>query len=381
MKFSITRENLQEGLAAVASSIPTRTTLPVLSNLLLETEDGGIRLSGTDLDTSVSIRVPAEVEEAGAITAPAKKLQEIAREMPPAPVSIAAQGDTITISSGRSRFKLNGLPKDEFPAFPIVPFGEANASDGSDSADLAWKLTGKELQELISHVAFAVSTEETRPILNGVLWQLTADEMRMVATNGHRLAKMILPRDGGGGATGDLIVHPRALQQVQKLFGPDVEVEIARSENHLGFRGNGVQIFTRLIEGPYPNYDQVIPKDNDKSLVADKVALNAAIRRMAIVASDQTHRIRMSLGGPMMKFSVQTPDLGEAAEELPVEYEGEPLEIGFNANYLLELLRYMPTDEVRMSFRAPERAATMEPVGNEDTPEFLCLVMPLRLLD
>lgn len=158
-------------------------------------------------------------------------------------------------------------------------------------------------------------------------------------------------------------------------------MEIARSENHLGFRGGSVQIFTRLIEGPYPNYEQVIPKDNDKVLIAEKTALTGAIRRMAIVASDQTHRIRMSVGGPMMKFSVQTPDLGEGSEELPVEYNGDPLEIGFNANYLLELLRYMPTSEVKLSFKAPERAATMEPLGNEDAPDFLCLVMPLRLLD
>jgi DNA polymerase III subunit beta len=139
-------------------------------------------------------------------------------------------------------------------------------------------------------------------------------------------------------------------------------------------------VYTRLIEGPYPNYEQVIPKDNDKLLVADKGALTAAVRRMAIVASDQTHRIRMSLGGPMLRFSVETPDLGAANEEMPVEYDGEPLEIGFNAQYLLELLRYMPTDEVRMSFKAPERAATIQPVGNEDTPDYLCLVMPLRLL-
>jgi DNA polymerase III subunit beta len=378
MKFTITREKLQEGLAAVGGSIPTRTTLPVLSNLLIEAEEGGVRLSGTDLDTAVSVRVPAEVEEHGAITAPARKLQEIARELPPSPVSMATQGDAITITGGRSRFRLNGLPKDEFPAFPSVPF------DGS------WKLTGSELQQLITHVSFAVSTEETRPILNGVLWELREEEMRMVATNGHRLAKMSLPRKGGAdGSTGDLIVHPRALMQVQKLFGPDAEVEIARSENHLGFRGgsagggdpHAVQIFTRLIEGPYPNYEQVIPKDNDKTLIAEKTALTGAIRRMAIVASDQTHRIRLSLGGPSMKFSVQTPDLGEAAEELEVEYDGDPIEIGFNANYLLELLRYMPTDEVRMSFKAPERAATMQPIGNEDTPDFLCLVMPLRLLD
>jgi DNA polymerase III subunit beta len=368
MKFTITRENLQEGLAAVGGSIPTRTTLPILSNLLVETEEGGVRVSGTDLDTAVSVHVPAEVQEPGAITAPARKLQEIARELPPAPADVATQGDGLTITSGKTRFRLNGLPKDEFPAFPSVPFQES------------WTLTGKHLNQLISHVSFAVSTEETRPILNGVLWELRESEMRMVATNGHRLAKMTLPREGGSG-TGDLIVHPRALGQVQKLFSHDEEVQVGRSDNHLGFRGRGVLIFTRLIEGPYPNYDQVIPKDNDKSLVAEKAALTAAIRRMAIVASDQTHRIKMALGGSVLKFSVQTPDLGEAAEELSVEYQGDPLEIGFNANYLLELLRYMPSAEVKMTFRAPERAATMEPIGNEDTPDFLCLVMPLRLLD
>jgi len=381
MKFTITRENLLEGLAAVAGSVPTRTTLPVLSNLLVEASEGSVQLSGTDLDTAVSVRVPAEVEEAGAITAPARKLQEIARELAPAPVQIVTQGDAITIASSRSRFRLNGLPKDEFPVFPSVSF---DVGEGGQ----AWKLTGAELHQLISHVSFAVSTEETRPILNGVLWQLSDGEMRMVATNGHRLAKMTLPREGtASSAVGDLIVPPKALQQVEKLFGRDETVEIARSENHLGFRsapndsGRGVRIYTRLIEGPYPNYEQVIPKDNDKTLIADKAALTAAIRRMAVVASDQTHRIRLSLGGPMLKFSVQTPDLGEATEELPVEYEGDPLEIGFNASYLLELLRYMPTDEVRLSFKAPERAATMQPIGNEDTPDFLCLVMPLRLLD
>jgi DNA polymerase-3 subunit beta len=370
MRFTITRENLQQGLGAVAGSIPSRTTLPVLSNILIEAEDGAVRMSGTDLDTAVSVRVAADVAEAGAITAPAKKLQEIARELPGA-VEFNTQGDAIQITSGRTRYRLNGLPKDEFPAFPNVDFAES------------WRVTGESLQQLISSVSFAASTEETRPILNGVLWQLGEGEMRMVATNGHRLAKMTLPVETtgtDGTPAGDFIVHPKALAQVQRLFRKDDTVEVGRSENHIGFRGTDVQIFTRLIEGPYPNYEQVIPRDNDKHMVADKGALQAAVRRMAIVASDQTHRIRLSLGGPMLRFAVETPDVGTATEELPVEFDGEPLEIGFNAQYLLELLRYMPTDEVKMSFKAPERAATMMPIGNEDTPDYLCLVMPLRLL-
>jgi DNA polymerase III subunit beta len=372
MKFTITRENLQRGLTSVAATVPTRTTLPVLSNILLEADGEGLRVSATDLDTSVAVQVAADVEEPGAITAPAKKLQEIARELPPDRIEISTKGEAISIVCGRSRFRLNGLSREEFPAFPAVPF------------DQGWRIRGSELQEMIARVSFAVSTEETRPILNGVLWQLQDGEMRMVATNGHRLAKMVAPLgadSGSGGEGNDLIVHPRALSQVERLFDPEKPIEVARSENHLGFRGDGVAVFTRLIEGPYPNYEQVIPKDNDKSMIADRAALTAAVRRMAIVASDQTHRVRLSLGGPNVRFAVETPDLGDAHEELPVEYEGEPLEIGFNATYILELLKYMPTDEVRMSFKAPERAATMQPVGNEDTPDLLCLVMPLRLLD
>jgi len=164
-------------------------------------------------------------------------------------------------------------------------------------------------------------------------------------------------------------------------FPADEELEIARGENHLGFRSPFTAVFTRLIEGPYPNYDQVIPKDNDRVAIADKIALTSALKRMSVIASDQTHRIRLSFNAGMLKFSVQTPDLGEATDELAVRYNGDPLDIGFNASYLLEILRYIPTEEVRLTFKAPERAATVEPESWNDSASFLCLVMPLRLVD
>jgi len=165
------------------------------------------------------------------------------------------------------------------------------------------------------------------------------------------------------------------------LFGPDEEIEIAQSENHLGFRSPSTQVFTRLIEGPYPNYEQVIPRENDKNLTTDKAGLSSALRRMSIVASDQTHRVRLAMSSGSLKLSVQTPDLGEAQEEVTVTYDGSPLEIGFNAAYLLEVLKYMPTDEVTLTFKAPERAVTCEPVGWDDPASFMALVMPLRLVD
>jgi DNA polymerase-3 subunit beta len=371
MKFTITREQLSEGVSAVSAAVPTKTTLPVLANILLEATKDGLRLSGTDLDIAVGTMVPASVDQEGAITLPARKLQELVRELPSAGIRFTTQGEQrVTIECGRSKFKLLGLPREEFPAFPQVTFDKSS------------KTTARDLQKLVAHVAFAASTEESRPILNGVLWQLTADRMRMVATNGHRLAKMEVPlQSGAASQPAELIVPPKALDQLRKLFSPDDEIEIGRSENHLGFRSASTVVYTRLIEGPYPNYEQVIPRENDKTATAEKAALMAALRRMSIVASEQTHRIRMSFGDGACRLSVTTPDLGEAQEEITVSYEGEPIDIGFNANYLLEVLKYIPTDEVRMTFKAPERAATVEPVGWDDPAAYLTLVMPLRLLD
>ena len=361
---------MQEGLTAVTASIPAKTTLPVLANILVETTERGIRLSGTDLDIAVSTEVTADIETPGAITIPAKKLSEIARELPPAPVKIGAIGEQrITLECGRSRFKLLGLPRDEFPTFPQVRFQDS------------WRVRSGDLQKLISHTSFAVSTEESRPILNGVLWELRVDRMRMVATNGHRLTRMDLPVAGGNSLGGDLIVPPKALDQVRRLFPAEEELEIAQGDNHLGFRSPFTSVFTRLIEGPYPNYEQVIPRDNDRVAISDKVALISALKRMSVIASDQTHRIRLSFNAALLRFSVQTPDLGEAQDELPIRFTGDPIDIGFNANYLLEILRYIPTDEVRLTLKAPERAVTVEPENWSDPASYLCLVMPLRLMD
>jgi DNA polymerase-3 subunit beta len=367
MKLSITREKLQKGLGAVSATIPARTTLPVLSNILLRADENSVQLCGTDLDISVQVTIDAEVEAEGAVTVPAKKFSEITRELEDAPVHLIADQDQIRIECGRSRFKLYGLPEGEFPTFPEVDFSES------------WKMSAEALQELISHTSFAASTEESRPILNGVLWQLRPESTTMVATNGHRLAMMTKDLPEAGAPEADLIVPPKALGQVERLFDAGEQLEIARSANHLAFRSDRRAVFTRLIEGPYPNFDQVIPKDNDKEVVASRAGLESAIRRMAVVASDQTHRVRLLFEPGAVKFRVQTPDLGEAEDELAVDYEGESLEIGFNANYLLEVMRNISDDDVKLTFKAPERAATLQPA--EDGSDYLCLVMPLRLLD
>lgn len=371
MKFTITRQNLHQALSAVSASIPSKTTLPVLSNILFEAREDGVRMSGTDLDVGVRIRVPAEVSEMGTLTAPGRKLQEIARELADQPVQVSSRGDQFELICGRSQFKLNGLPAADFPTLPEVPF------------DGGWSATGKDLLALIKRTAFAVSTEESRPVLNGVLWELRDGEMRMVATNGHRLAKMTIGAGPSLETTTQLIVPPAALGHVQRLFAEEDTVQVARAGNHLGFVSDGTEVYTRLIEGTYPNYEQVIPKDNDRFATVERGALESAVRRVAAVASDQTHRIRMQFENGRVELNVLTPDLGEAHDEIEVSYDGEPLTIGFNANYLLEVLRYVGTEEVRLGFKAPERAATVQPVipEGEQEVDYLCLVMPLRLVD
>ena len=371
MNCLITRQNLHKGLAAVSASIPTKTTLPVLSNILFEAGQDGISMSGTDLDVAVRVWVPAEVKEQGSITAPGKKLQEIVRELAEQPVELSTRGDQIELRCGKSHFKLNGLPSDSFPTLPEVDFEQG------------WSVKGGDLHGLIKKTAFAVSSEESRPILNGVLWELRDGHMRMVATNGHRLARNGVSAGSTTAPSEDFIVPPIALQQVQRLFDGKETLEVAKSGNHLGFRADGTEVYTRLIEGVYPNYEQVIPKDNDKFAMVAKDALASAVRRMAVVASDQTHRIRMAFESDRVHLNVLTPDLGEGEDELELTYEGEGIEIGFNATYLLEVLKYMSTEEVKITLKAPERPATIEPfpAEGEEAEDYLCLVMPLRLLD
>lgn len=378
MDCILTRQNFHAGLTAVSAGIPTKTTLPVLSNILFDAVSDGVWMIGTDLDVVIKKWVPAEVKAPGDLTAPGKKLQEIVKELPDKMIGMVSRSDQLELSCGKSNFKLNGMPSHEFPTLPEIDFSSA------------WKVKGEDLHSLIKNTSFAVSSEESRPILNGVLWELRDGQMRMVATNGHRLARMGVPAKVEDAPNEDFIVPPLALQQVQRLFSGSEEVEVSNSGNHLGFRTKDTQVYTRLIDGTYPNYEQVLPKDNDKIAVVNKNELASALRRMAVVASDQTRRIRMAFsvldkGGANVHLSVLTPDLGEGSDEIGlVSYEGEGLEIGFNATYFLEVLKYMPTESVKMTFKAPEKAATIEPdyQGQEKRKEdYVCLVMPLRLID
>jgi len=369
MQFTIGQAEFLDTLSAVSNIVPTRTPLPIIGNLMIVADSDTLQVSATDLDISVTMSIAASVDKPGTLTLPAKKLTDMIRALPSSPVRVKGKNEHVTIECESSHFKVHGLPADDFPSFPDLDF------------DTGLMVTAGTVEKLAAHTRFAASTEDTRPILNGVLWELQDEKMQMVATNGHRLARYIMSAsNGNGGASKSVIIAPKALAQVGRIFAPDDELKVAMDDRQIGFKGDRGVVFSRLIEGPYPNYEQVIPVDNDKLARADKERLMAALRRMAVMASDQTHRVRLSLNEDTMRFHVSTPDVGEASDEIPITYEGDPIDIGFNANYLLEVLRYVDTDEVEITFKAPERAAILRPTG-EDQDTYLCLVMPLRLQD
>lgn len=367
MKFTISQEEFLRVLAASSGVVPSRTTLPILSEILIEASEEAISLSTTDLDLSVTVRAKASVKEPGSVTLPARRLNELIRELPPSPVHLESVGEKVSLECDKTKFRFFGHPKADFPTFPVVAF------------DSPLEIPRALFDKLVHHTSYAASTEDARPILNGVLWEVLDGQTRMVATNGHRLASFTGKRAGEGGQSSNVIVPPKALLYATRIFEDEETLEVGFGENQLAIRAGGDTLFTRLIEGPYPNYQQVIPRDNDKLAVADRDSLIHALRRMSVVASDQTHRVKLSLRESEVAFFVSTPDVGEANERMAIDYTGEPIEIGFNASYLLEVLKYVDDDQVRLTFKSPERAALITPAGSNGEEEYLALVMPLRL--
>jgi len=376
MKFSVPKSILFESVQNLLSVVPTRTTLPVLSNILLETNANKLGIAATDLDVSMMATIPVKVTEKGAITVPAKTFAEIIRESPETDIEVSSTDTRVEIKIDRGVYKLSGMPKDEFPKLPEV------------KKALQIKIPGKELSRMIRKTIFAVSTDETRPALNGILWQTKGEWMQMVATDGHRLAKISLRNKKLKGLNEDVIIPPKALNLLMKLVGEkEVEVGVIFSENNVVFCLDDVILSSRLIEGPYPNFDQVIPKDNDKRLIANKDLLMSTVKRVSILANTLTHQVKFSVKKGSLDLSSVNFDVGgEAKETMKCDYKAEHMDIGYNANYVLDILKQMDGEEVTFDLASPvaagvvhsaEQAKDAEKAGED----YLCLLMPLRLVE
>jgi DNA polymerase-3 subunit beta len=375
MKFSIAQTEFLNALQVVSSAVPTRTTLPVLSNILLEASEDRIEMRATDLDLAISTRAQASVKDVGTLTVPAKKLFELVRKLPREELKIEAKDLTLNIESKNGRYKFLCIRPEEFPAIPsVTPDVEATLD-----ADL--------LERLIRRTIYSVSTDETRPALNGSLLQIKDDELRLVATDGHRLSRASCRPAGGipSPPKGDVIVPLKALNQVLRLLpGAPGRVRIGISKNHAQFAIGDTTLTTKLIEGPFPNYEQVLPKQNNKHLRVKRDDFAQALERVSVFSDSLTRQVKLSLRPNRLTLIVQTPDQGEATEELDAQYGSDDLDIGYNAAYLLDILRTVDSEEVDIRLNTPVTAGLIAPTpqgdkGSSAKEDLLCLVMPLRL--
>ncbi len=372
MKFTIEKTVLVTGLQRIQAIVQARTTMPILSNVRLETVQGGVQLFATDLEIGLRDLLPAEIETDGTITVSAKKLFEISRELKQDAIRIAAQdGEGILIRSGQSNFRLRGLPAEEFPSFPEIE------ETGRTAVPAAMLL------EMLRKTAYAVSTDLTRMSLNGVLIHLPEEKgetIEMVATDGHRLSLIsrTLPAPPTGGKDRKVIVPRKAVAELKKYLeeADRGDVEIVLSQNHVAFREKHYTLLSRLIDGKFPNYTDIIPKHNPNVLSVEREVLQGAVRRVSILSDEKTHAIKLSLRKGEIQISSNHPEIGEAQEALAAEYAGEELEVGFNVRYLQDVAAAVHGKQIRILFMDSLSPSRIEDPLDEG---FLAIIMPMRL--
>jgi len=374
MKVVLNRADLLKGISTVQSAVATKNTMPILANVLLEARDKKLEFVATDLDMGIRCSVIAEVVEKGSITINAKKLSDIVRELPEASVDIEIdENQKMILVCQKSQFKVHGLPKDDFPILPEV------------KKEKVFKINGSLLQEMIHKTIFAVSTDETRYVLNGVYFQVENEKLKMVATDGHRLAYIQKKLEGKGEGKANVIIPTKTLNELSKVISDvakgkaekeETIVEVVTTENQIKFTVEGVEIISRLIEGQFPNYEQVIPKDSDKKVEVSTSELSSATKRVAILTSEKSNSIRYQIKPGKISISSKTPDMGEAKEEIDASYKGEEISIAYNAKYVLDVLKNVGTDQVSIELTQPLSPGILKPKGDTD---YLCVIMPMRV--
>jgi DNA polymerase-3 subunit beta len=371
MKFKTDRANLHQAASKLLSIVPPKSTLPILSNILFELDKSKLSLKVTDLDVSMTSTIDVEAQKSGAGAVPAKVFYEIVRELPDFELEVSTYENRMEIKCGAGVYKMSGFSPEDFPKLPDIHIGRQVKMDGGI------------LGRMIKKVLFAVSRDETRPALNGVLWHTTEEGLNMVATDGHRLAKITRSDQKLSGQGKDIIVPPKVLDNLVKLMGDDTgEVGIIVNEGSIVFViGNSI-LTSRLLEGPYPNYEQVIPKENTKRATMDKEILQAAVRRVAILSNTLTHQVKFSLKKDELDLLATNFDFGgEAKESLKVNYGADSMDIGYNANYVLDILKQADGSEVVFELNTATTAGIVRSAERVENESYFFLVMPLRLLD
>ncbi|MFV0416796.1 MAG: DNA polymerase III subunit beta [Chthoniobacterales bacterium] len=363
MKFAVSKEALNEGLQRIQNVVSSRATLPVLSNVLIETVDNGLRLTTTDMEVSMRCEVSAQVLKAGSTTLPVKRLSAIVNALPSGEINIETDSQNISsIQSGSSFFKIYGLARGEFPAFPEL--GDARE----------YTLRQAELKDGLRKTSYAISADETRFVLNGILFSFKENKLTLVATDGRRLALFETDIEFPQSQEGDLIVPTKAVTEIARLLGDEGDVTLRTTNNFISIELGSSVLVSKLVDGNYPNYRQVIPGEAKERATIEREPLLHCVRRVSLLNADKAGSIRLNFSKNNVDISANTPEIGEAQESLAINYRGRDISVAFNPEFLMDPLRFLPNDEIFLDL-----IDEMSPGVIKIQTPFLYVLMPMRV--
>jgi DNA polymerase-3 subunit beta len=373
MKFKINRDHFANGLAQVLNVVGSKATMPILSNVLIEAEKDHISLSTTNLDLGIRCKIKAEVKETGAVTLPVKRLATIVRELPNVDVTLdASPNHQVKLTSGGSNFRIMGIGKEEFP--PLPEFGD----------EKAYSLEQAELATMLKSVSYAQSTDETRYILNGVYFNFKDGKLSLVATDGRRLALVGKEMEVPAASAGAIILPAKTVSELLRLLDKGEKVKINFNDRRAAFQIatdkdssgliDSVYLYSKVVEGNYPNYQQVIPKETHQRIKLERELFLQCIHRAALVCSEKSNSVKIKLTSNLLEITAQSPDFGEAHESMAISYSGPDLQVAFNPAFVMDPLRALSKDEVFFELKDEVSPGVFKTLDN-----FICVIMPVRL--
>ncbi len=363
MKFSIEKDQILEALQKVQSIVGQRTTLPILSNVLLEASNGKLTLTTTDMEVSVRTGIEADIDEDGATTLPARRFFSICRDLPSHQVDVGVSNDDVaTIISGSYSCKLEGLSKDDFPPMPTF------------EASCSYTLQQGTLKDILQKTSYAASTDESRAILNGSLMAFRDNKLTTVCTDGRRLALVEQEIEMPDDVETDIVVPSKTVNELIKTLGDEGDARIRMSTTQVAFEFGNIFIISKLIDGTYPNYRQVIPSQCEERIAIDREMLQSAVRRVSLMLDDQAASVKIQITENRMELLTSSPEIGESREAVPVKYSGKDITIAFNPAFLMAPLKHLDSDEVYL-----ELSDELSPGVIKTNVPFLYVIMPIRV--
>lgn len=363
MKFSANREDLLEGLLQVQNVVSTRTTLPILGNVLIETTEAGIQLTTTDLEVGMQCFVPATIQDPGATTLPVKRLTSIVRELAEEQVEFETDERCVsTITCSGSVFRIVGLSDEDFP--PLPPLGSGQQ----------FKIPQRRLREILKQTSYAISTDENRYVLNGLLFHIQSDKLTVVATDGRRLALAEHEIQWSGEELTKVILPAKAVHELERVLGSEGDVEVFVMAPEIAFDLDGTLLISKLIEGQFPNFQQVVPSDSAVRVTINRMELLQALRRVSLLLNDRNLSVNMTFTRDRMRIETNAPEIGDAKDEIPVRCDADELKVSFNPIYLMDPLRQLDVDDITLEISD----YTSPGVLRTNSMNFLYVLMPMR---